>query len=322
VGEVISKAFDDAKALRQLAASCNVVTYEFENVPVAALREIASDVPIFPPPDALHLAQDRVREKELFESLDIPLPRWHAVDTESDLYAAVRNIGLPLMLKTRRFGYDGKGQYLLNSKSDVGSALSRFAGKALIAEEWIGFDSEVSAIGVRAAAGQTAIYPLTQNVHRGGILRSSIAPAGHDELAALAAAHLKRLMSQLDYVGVLALEFFVVGETLLANEFAPRVHNSGHWTIEGAVTSQFENHLRAVLGLPLGNTAARGHVGMVNLIGSMPGSADALIRAGMHVHDYGKSPRAGRKLGHVTFLDATADARNSRLQRLDAMLNF
>jgi 5-(carboxyamino)imidazole ribonucleotide synthase len=320
-GTVIHNAFDDPRALRQLAALSDVVTYEFENVPVAALRELAAAVPVHPSPEALHHAQDRVREKQLFELLDIPRPDWQAVDGEEDLRRAAQTIGLPLVVKTRRFGYDGKGQALLKSLDDITTLLQTFEGRTLIAERYIPFDFEVSGIGARRADGRSVIYPLTRNEHRDGILRVSRAPAGTGRLAELAATYLSRLMTHLDYVGVLALEFFVAGNELLANEYAPRVHNSGHWTIEGADTSQFENHLRAVLDLPLGSTAMAGHAGMVNLIGAMPTSRDTLARAGMHLHDYGKAPRPGRKLGHVTLLDETAEGRDARLSRLDAMLN-
>lgn len=321
VGTVIGKPFDDADALRQLAAGADVITYEFENVPVASLESLAAAVPVRPSPSALQHAQDRAREKELFERLTIPLPGWCIVDSEDDLRRAVRELGLPLVVKTRCFGYDGKGQARIDSADDVAAVMHRFEGKGLVAEQFVAFDVEVSGIGVRGLDGEAAIYPLTQNEHRGGILRASRAPAGSDGLAALAADHVTRLMTHLDYVGVLALEFFVTGDSLLANEYAPRVHNSGHWTIEGAETSQFENHLRAILGLPLGSTKGTGHTGMVNLIGAMPTSPQTLIEAGMHLHDYGKAARPGRKLGHITLLDETAGSRDSRLERLDAMLN-
>lgn len=321
VGPVIGKHYDDAGALGQLAAAADVVTYEFENVPAASVDTLAASVPVRPPRAALENAQDRVREKALFETLGIPLPAWRAVDTEDDLRGAVADIGLPLVVKTRRFGYDGKGQAVLEAADDVVAVMQRFEGKTLVAEQHVAFDFEVSGIGVRGLDGDIATYPLTHNEHRGGILRASRAPAGNERLRTLAADYLTRLMEYLDYVGVLAFEFFVTGDALLANEYAPRVHNSGHWTIEGAETSQFENHLRAILGLPLGGTGVTGHAGMVNLIGAMPASPATLIEAGMHLHDYGKAARPGRKLGHITLLDESAGSRNARLARLDAMLN-
>jgi 5-(carboxyamino)imidazole ribonucleotide synthase len=319
-GEVIDRPFDDADALAELAASCDVVTYEFENVPVEALLGIAGRVPVFPPPEALRSAQDRLAEKRLFDELQIPLPRYRAVDSLHDLRAAVESIGLPLVLKTRRFGYDGKGQYVLKTANDIDDAWRELGGAALIAEEWLDFDYEVSAIGARSPGGESVIYPLTHNEHAAGILRRSRAPVDAPELAAKAEAYINALLTRLDYVGVLALELFVVGDRLLANEFAPRVHNSGHWTIEGAETSQFENHLRAVTDQPLGPTACRGHAGMLNLIGEIPEAARQLPIPGCRLHDYGKSPREGRKLGHITVVADSADARDERLQQVEAAL--
>jgi len=319
-GEVIRRPFDDTDALAELAASCDVVTYEFENVPVEALLRIAGRVPVFPPPEALRSAQDRLAEKRLFDELQIPLPRYRAVDSLDDLRAAVDSIGLPLVLKTRRFGYDGKGQYVLKTANDIDDAWRELGGAALIAEEWLEFDYEVSAIGARSPGGEFVIYPLTHNEHAAGILRRSRAPVDAPDLAAKAEAYIDALLTRLDYVGVLALELFVVGDRLLANEFAPRVHNSGHWTIEGAETSQFENHLRAVTDQPLGPTACRGHAGMLNLIGEIPQAARQLGIPGCWLHDYGKSPREGRKLGHITVVADSADERDERLQQVEAAL--
>jgi len=319
-GEVIRRPFDDTDALAELAASCDVVTYEFENVPVEALLRIAGRVPVFPPPEALRSAQDRLAEKRLFDELQIPLPRYRAVDSLDDLRAAVDSIGLPLVLKTRRFGYDGKGQYVLKTANDIDDAWRELGGAALIAEEWLDFDYEVSAIGARSPGGEFVIYPLTHNEHAAGILRRSRAPVDAPDLAAKAEAYIDALLTRLDYVGVLALELFVVGDRLLANEFAPRVHNSGHWTIEGAETSQFENHLRAVTDQPLGPTACRGHAGMLNLIGEIPQAARQLGIPGCWLHDYGKSPREGRKLGHITVVADSADERDERLQQVEAAL--
>ena len=319
-GEVIRRPFDDTGALAELAGSCDVVTYEFENVPVEALLRIAGRVAVFPPPEALRSAQDRLAEKQLFDELQIPLPRYRAVDSLDDLRAAVDSIRLPLVLKTRRFGYDGKGQYVLKTASDSDDAWRELGGAALIAEEWLDFDYEVSAIGARSPGGESVIYPLTHNEHAGGILRRSRAPVDAPDLAERAEAYMNALLTHLDYVGVLALELFVVGDRLLANELAPRVHNSGHWTIEGAETSQFENHLRAVTNQPLGPTACRGHAGMLNLIGEIPEAARQLAIPGCQLHDYGKSPREGRKLGHITVVADSAAARDERLQQVEAAL--
>ncbi|MGB5580433.1 MAG: 5-(carboxyamino)imidazole ribonucleotide synthase, partial [Woeseia sp.] len=286
----------------------------------AALTAIADDVAVYPPLAALQQAQDRLSEKKLFEELGIPLPRWWAVDSLADLEAAATHVGLPLVLKTRRFGYDGKGQRVIHKPEEFPDALENLPNRPLVAEQWIAFEREVSAIGVRGKDGEQAFYPLTENVHRQGILHTSCAPFDDTALARQAEDYLRRLLERLDYVGVLALEFFVRDNKLLANEFAPRVHNSGHWTIEGAVTSQFENHLRAVLGMPLGSTAARGHAGMLNLIGTMPTDPAAICATGAVLHDYGKKPRSGRKLGHITVIADDAASRDRQISRLSAML--
>jgi 5-(carboxyamino)imidazole ribonucleotide synthase len=319
-GEVIRRPFDDAGALADLAGSSDIITYEFENVPVAALSQIGDRVPIYPPPAALSSAQDRLAEKRLFDELQIPLPRYRAVDSFDDLRAAADTIGLPLVVKTRRFGYDGKGQFLVREKDDIEAAWEALGGSALIAEEWLNFDYEVSAIGVRSPGGEIVTYPLTQNEHAGGILRRSRAPVHAPALEQMADAYMSAMLARLDYVGVLALELFVAGDRLLANEFAPRVHNSGHWTIEGAVTSQFANHLRAVTNQPLGATACRGHAGMLNLIGEIPEAARQLGIPGCWLHDYGKSPRPGRKLGHITVVADSAAERDERLDQVEAAL--
>ena len=320
VGKIIRANFDDAQGLAELARTASVISYEFENVPVEALSKLPEGISVYPPLPALGIAQDRLSEKELFAALDIPLPLYLPVDSEQDLRTAMRDIGLPLVLKTRRLGYDGKGQYLLKSADSVDAALLALPNRPLIAEQWIAFDREVSAIGVRAVDGTMLAYPLTENRHQDGILQSSRAPAGPGELQDLANSYLRKLMSHLDYVGVLALELFVVNGRLLANEFAPRVHNSGHWTIEGAATSQFENHIRAITNMPLGATNAIAHAGMINLIGRMPRKHKSLVADGYHLHDYGKEPRSGRKLGHITLLDSDAARRDQRLQALRSLL--
>ncbi|MDJ0905842.1 MAG: 5-(carboxyamino)imidazole ribonucleotide synthase [Woeseiaceae bacterium] len=309
-GPVVQAPFDDPVALSVLAEKVDVLTYEFENVPVEALRGIAGGTPIYPPLEALRLAQDRLDEKQLFERLDIPLPAYHVVDSAADLHAAADAIGLPLVVKTRRLGYDGKGQFVLRDKNQVAEAWQAIGTVPLIAEQWVPFDYEVSAIGVRGVDGQVAAYCLTHNEHAGGILRVSHAPVDDDRLTAKAHAYLSRMLEHLDYVGVLALELFVAGDALLANEFAPRVHNSGHWTIEGAATSQFANHIRAVTGAAPGPVDTVGHAGMVNLIGTIPDSArHAAVGT---LHDYGKSPRPGRKLGHITVVAATGPERDAQ----------
>jgi len=311
-GDVIRRPFDDAEALAKLAATCDVITYEFENVPVEALQKIDDDVPVFPPADALRLAQDRLDEKRLFEQLEIPLPGYRAIDSREDMEAAVDSLGLPVVIKTRRLGYDGKGQFVVQDRNDIEQAWRELGTVPLIAEQWVPFDYEVSCIGVRNSDGDIAIYPLSRNVHRGGILRTSTSPVANPDLAERAEDYMRRMLGHLDYVGVLALELFVRGDDLLANEFAPRVHNSGHWTIEGSETSQFENHLLAVMNRPLGSTAGLGHAGMINLIGEIQDAARSL-ESGI-LHDYGKSARPGRKLGHIT---VTADTAGKRDELVD-----
>ncbi len=308
VGPVIQAPFDDSVALSVLAEKVDVMTYEFENVPVEALRDLGKTVPIYPPLEALRLAQDRLDEKQLFARLDIPLPGYHVVDSPDDLHAACDAIGLPLVVKTRRLGYDGKGQFVLKAKDQIDEAWEAVGGVPLIAEQWVPFDYEVSAIGARSVHGDIAAYCLTHNEHAGGILRVSRAPVDDEALTAKAQAYLSRMLEHLDYVGVLALELFVVGDELLANEFAPRVHNSGHWTIEGAETSQFANHVLTVSGSRPASTAVPGHAGMVNLIGTIPDAARASGQGTLH--DYGKAPRPGRKLGHITVVADSAAERD------------
>jgi len=314
-GKVIQAAFDDEVALVALAETCDVVTYEFENVPVEALHHLQGIAPVYPPAEALRQSQDRLDEKHLFESLGIPLPAYHPVDSREDLQAAAEAVGLPMVVKTRRFGYDGKGQIVVKTADKLDSAWEQLGGQALIAEQWVPFDREVSCIGARSVSGEVAIYPLAQNMHVEGILHTSLSPADGDQLAAKAADYVRRLLDQLEYVGVLALELFVVGDELLANEFAPRVHNSGHWSIEGSITSQFENHVRAILDMPLGSTESVGHAGMVNLIGTIK---DATRRLDIGtLHDYGKEPRPGRKLGHVTVVADTPEQREALVEIID-----
>lgn len=320
-GPVIALPFDSADGLRELAGQVDVITYEFENVSVAAIEKLANGTPVYPPPAALRHAQDRLDEKRLFESLQIPAALYRAIESEQDLREAARDLGLPLVLKTRRLGYDGKGQAVIRDESGIGKALNAAGGKReLIAEQWIDFDRELSAIGVRNIRGDTAMYPLIENQHRAGILNISRAPADANGVTALANTYLERMLDHLEYVGVLTIEFFVVGETLLANEFAPRVHNSGHWTIEGARTSQFENHLRAILDLPLGDVSPVGHAAMLNLIGTMPPQARLLDGDTAFLHDYGKKPRPGRKLGHITVVASDVADRERAVTRINEML--
>lgn len=313
-GPVIRAAFDDRRALAELAQSCDVLSYEFENVAVDSLLEISDRVPVYPPPEALRHAQDRLAEKQLFTALGIPLPAYHRVDSLHDLSAAADKLGLPFVLKTRRLGYDGKGQFVVRQRSDMPIAWEQCGADELIAEQWIAFDYEVSALGARNVSGDVIYFPLTQNEHVGGILQVSRAPLQNEHLAQLARQHVGALLQHLDYVGVLALELFVVGDRLLANEFAPRVHNSGHWTIEGATPSQFTAHLQAICNQNLTPPRLNGHAGMLNLIGEMPSKAS--IRAPYMMHDYGKEARPGRKLGHITVIGDSPEARDRMIGAL------
>jgi len=303
VGEVVRGEYADPDALARFADGVDVVTFEFENVPAAATEWLRRHgIPVFPPPAALAVAQDRLAEKEAFGRLGIPTPPYLPVSDEAGLRAAVERLGLPSVLKTRRMGYDGKGQAVLRTQADVALAWETLGGGGeLILEGFIRFDRELSIVAVRGRDGAISAYPLVENLHVGGILRRTVAPAAGvaPPVQAEAERQIRALLESLDYVGVLALELFEVGGRLLANEIAPRVHNSGHWTQDGAHTSQFENHLRAVLGWPLGSTAVREPTVMYNLIGELPRLHGILAETGTHLHLYDKGERPGRKLGHV-----------------------
>ena len=321
-GPVLKFAYDSREGLEKLADAVDVITYEFENVPVSGVRNLPAGTRIYPPPAALEVAQDRLSEKTLFEELGIPVPGFHAVDSANDLREAGRRLGFPMVLKTRRLGYDGKGQVIIRDADMIDEAVAGLGPSGLIAEQWVPFDFETSAIGVRNVSGELRFYPLSINEHRNGILHLSRAPGELSELEEVANGFLERLMLSLDYVGVLALELFVKDRQLLANEFAPRVHNSGHWTIEGAETSQFENHLRAILDRSPGPTGMKGFAGMLNLIGEMPADRAPFESPPCHLHEYGKSPRPGRKLGHVTVVTPDAAERDSILEKLAKSLKI
>jgi 5-(carboxyamino)imidazole ribonucleotide synthase len=300
LGEHIRAPWTDEQALERFVDGLDVATYEFENVPVALAERVHRRVELRPGAGALEVAQDRVTEKSRFEALGIPTDRWRAVDDADGLRDAVTELGLPAVLKTRRLGYDGKGQEILRAEGEVESAFDRLGGVPCILESFVPFDREVSLVAVRTAEGAFHPYPLVENRHESGILVRTDAPARRvsDAVRARAEGSVRALADALDYVGTLAVEFFQVGEELLANEMAPRVHNSGHWTQDGAVTSQFENHMRAVCDMPIGDTAAARPTVMINLIGRrmLPAASDP---EGVTIHDYGKSERPGRKVGHV-----------------------
>jgi 5-(carboxyamino)imidazole ribonucleotide synthase len=316
VAPILTGEFTDRRLLRELARRSEVITFDWENVSVASLAALGRRARIQPPLAALAMSQDRLEEKRLFDRLRIPTTRYAAIDDARQLSRALRRIGLPGVLKTRRLGYDGKGQAVVRDAAQAEQARLELGGSGLIYEEFVPFDCEVSVLGARSLHGEIAVYPLNGNVHAGGILRLTRAPFGIPALARRAARHLRRMLEHFDYVGVLNIEFFVRAGRLIANETAPRVHNSGHWTIEGARTSQFENHLRAILGWPLGDTAPLGHCAMINLIGEMPQREAILAVPGAHLHDYGKTPRPGRKLGHVTLVGRTPAERDRAARRL------
>jgi 5-(carboxyamino)imidazole ribonucleotide synthase len=305
VAPLLAADWTDYAALEGFARQVDVVTFDFENVPAETAHWLAERVAVFPAPRALAVAQDRLAEKTLFRECGLDTPAFMAVDTRADLDRALATIGAPAILKTRRLGYDGKGQFRLRSLADADAAWvalgAQAAAHGLILEAFVPFDRELSVVAVRGRDGDFRTWPLTQNWHTDGVLSLSLAPAPDvGELQARATALARTLAERLDYVGVFALELFVKDGQLLGNEMAPRVHNSGHWTIEGAVTSQFENHVRAVLGMPLGDTSARGLSAMFNWIGELPDAAPVLQAIDAHWHDYGKQPRPGRKVGHAT----------------------
>ena len=322
LGPHIAAAYDDTHALAALAQDASVVTYEFENVPVETARMLEQYCPVYPPPQALEVAQDRITEKRFFQSLGIATPPYAAVDDRASLEAAIVQLGLPAILKTRRMGYDGKGQLVLRSVEHIEPAwqqLGAAQGQAgLILEAFVSFTRELSILAARGRDGSSAFYPLIENSHREGILHRSVAPAPNltPALQALAESYAQRVLHALDYVGILAIELFQQGDQLLVNEMAPRVHNCGHLTIEGAETSQFEQHLRAILGLPLGSTNMRAHAAMLNIIGTPVDTAQLLCVPDAHLHLYEKLARPGRKLGHITICANTAQQLTERLERV------
>lgn len=320
LGEHLHAGYEDEAALAEFCARVDLATYEFENVPGFTAGFVSERVPLQPHPRALLAGQDRVSEKQLFEQLGIAVPKYAAVNSRAALDRAVAATGLPAVLKTRRMGYDGKGQRVLRETADLDAAWAALGAQPLVCEGFVAFEREVSMIAARGADGALAFYPLCENVHRDGILRST-RPRADDPLQAAAEDAARRVLEHLDYIGVLAFEFFVSEGALLANEIAPRVHNSGHWTIEGAACSQFENHLRAIAGLPLGDTALRGPCAMLNLIGAPPALAAMTAIPGVHVHLYGKTPKPQRKIGHATVTAETEAALAERLAHLQALVD-
>ena len=300
-------AYDDDAALSSFAASVKLVTYEFENVPAHTAAFLAARVPVHPNPFALETAQDRLVEKTFINGLGIATAPFAPVDDLAGLVAALDRLGRPAILKTRRMGYDGKGQAMIRPGDDPAVALAAMGGRAAILEGFVPFTREVSVVAARGRDGGVAAFDLNENEHANHILSVTRAPAAVAPATAAAAMDIaRRIADALDYVGVIAVEMFVVVENgverLVVNEIAPRVHNSGHWTIDGAQTSQFEQHVRAVAGMPLGSPRIRGRVEMRNLIGADALDWRALMaEPGVYLHLYGKhEARPGRKMGHLT----------------------
>jgi 5-(carboxyamino)imidazole ribonucleotide synthase len=322
LGPLFTGPFDDADLVDRFASGTTVVTYEWEGVPAPTARRAAGSAPVRPGDRALEVSQDRLVEKSTLRSLGVATAEFVAVDVRSDLDRAVAHVGLPAVLKTRTGGYDGKGQAVLRAPDDVDRAWATLGGVPLILEAFVPFTRELSVVAARSATGEFRAYPVVENVHEDGILRVSRAPAPRLDAALQrdAEACLRPLLDALDYVGVACVELFETEGGLLANEWAPRVHNSGHWTIDGATTSQFENHVRAVLGWPLGSTAPTSTSAMVNCIGAMPEPRRVLEIDGAHLHDYAKAPRAGRKVGHVNLTAADAEELDAKITRVRAAL--
>ncbi len=315
VGNLIQANFSDEDAFRRLAGRVDVATFDFENVPESSAWALQEIRPVYPSPQALGACQDRLHEKTLLSALEIRVPGYYPVASRTDLLTGLDKCAYPAILKTRRLGYDGKGQVIIRDQEDLERAWQKLGDFELILEEFVPFEQECSLIGARGIDGETRFWRMSRNRHVDGILMLSLAGGVDDGLQAAAEDMMCRLFDHFDYVGVLTLEFFVVDGQLLVNEIAPRVHNSGHWTIDGAQTSQFENHLRAITGMPLGSTVASCEALMFNWIGELPERDRLLAIPGVHWHDYGKSARPGRKIGHLTLTagSATELADNARL---------
>ncbi|MBJ7249323.1 MAG: 5-(carboxyamino)imidazole ribonucleotide synthase [Thermoleophilia bacterium] len=322
VADLVVAAYDDPAGLDEVSAGADVVTYEFENVPTAAVtRLVEHGVSVLPSPHSLTITQDRLREKQLLAELGIAVAPHAAIDGPDDVADALAEVGAPGILKTRRLGYDGKGQVRVRTAEDLAPAVAELGGTDVLYEGLVTFSRELSVVVARGADGSTAVYTPVENEHRDGILALTLAPAPNlaPALAESAQAAAIAVAEALGHVGVLCVELFETAEGIVANEIAPRVHNSGHWSIEGAATSQFENHVRAVLGMPLGDASARGVSAMVNLVGGVPPVAQLEAIAGATVHLYGKEPRTGRKLGHVTIVAESAELLAAPLEQARAL---
>lgn len=319
-GQHLCAPFENEEAKRQLAKWADLVTYEFENIPAEHVESLEKQIDLHPSSSALAVARDRLKEKRRFRSLEIPTAEFMPVDSLDELQEAIAVVGLPAILKTRTMGYDGKGQAVLRRPEDLPEAWTQVGEVPCIVESMVELTRELSIIAARSRTGELAFYPLSENHHREGILRLSLSRQGHPQQST-AQSLIQRLLYELDYVGVLALELFQVGDEFYANEMAPRVHNTGHWTIDGAQTSQFENHLRAICGMPLGATDAPVQAAMVNLIGLLQDEATIREFPGATPHFYGKSERPGRKVGHINLVD-NGDGLEAFNQRLAGLLKL
>lgn len=318
-GKLICAPYDDAQGIKDLSSGSDSITFEFENVPPETVSTLSQSLPAFPPAEALAVARDRWHEKSLFRKLDIRTPKFEKVDDQESLDAAIGEVKYPAVLKTRTLGYDGKGQKVIRNRDDVEGAFEELGSVPLIMEAFVEFEYEVSCIGVRSQSGECVFYPLVQNEHRQGILYRS-QPVDNSLLQSQAEKTVRDMMEALDYVGTMAFEFFVQGDRLIANEIAPRVHNSGHWTIEGSACSQFENHVRAVMNLPLGSTETRGQVAMYNVIGRKPDVTKLLSIPSVHWHDYDKQERQGRKIAHITVTAENSAQLKARCNEVESLL--
>ena len=320
LGKVYST--QDPQGLSEFIESADVFSLEFENTPLSDVDKLTQVKDIYPPRDALAIAQNRLLEKNLFKTLQIPVAPFLAVDSLETLQHAVGELGLPIVLKTATGGYDGKGQFVIRDQQQIEQAWDELGpAKSLIAESFVQFSREVSIIAVRGQNGEIKTWPLAENHHHHGILSHSIVPApSSQDLQPVAQDYISRVLNHLNYVGVLTLELFVTEQGLFANEIAPRVHNSGHWSIEGSVCSQFENHIRAVAGLPLGDTQIVRPTILVNIIGQHPKTADVLALSGAHLHLYNKTERTGRKLGHITLMPTNSSELQGLCRELASIL--
>ena len=308
---VTTANYDDAEALNAFARAVDVITYEFENIPTSALDILENIRPIHPNREALRVSQDRITEKDFLANLGLTPAPYAAVDTLADLEHAVTEIGLPAILKTRRFGYDGKGQARINTAADLGQAIADMAGQPAVLEGFVDFTHEVSVIGARSENGDVSCFDPGENIHRGGILHTTTVPARLSKAQRMDAVLMAgRILNALDYVGVMGLELFVTPKGLIVNEIAPRVHNSGHWTQNGCAVDQFEQHIRAVAGWPLGDGSRHSDVVMENLIGAdMDRVPDLAKDPTVSLHLYGKAEvKAGRKMGHFNKIIPTPSA--------------